>query len=141
MVGVVEQRPWTPTKRRGPIGAEHASPGPAVVQLPHLIGTKLSESKRQAAPAYSFGQRHRGKAETLGPGPAFYNIYGLSVKGKDQPPASSLQSRPKDSKIIETPAPGEYNVEKSGRVVVTSAPKYTFGIKKYDGKPSQTPGK
>lgn len=34
----VRQNPWTPTKRRGPIAAEAASPGPAVVALPTLIG-------------------------------------------------------------------------------------------------------
>lgn len=32
------QRPWTPTKRRGPIAAEYSSPGPACVTLPPLIG-------------------------------------------------------------------------------------------------------
>lgn len=37
-VGGFEQRPWTPTKRRGPIAAEHSSPGPALVQLPSLFG-------------------------------------------------------------------------------------------------------
>lgn len=37
----VRQNPWTPTKRRGPIAAEAASPGPAVVSLPSLIGTLL----------------------------------------------------------------------------------------------------
>lgn len=35
-----EQRPWTPTKRRGPIAAELHSPGPACVQLPQLLGNK-----------------------------------------------------------------------------------------------------
>lgn len=34
----IRQNPWTPTKRRGPIAAEAASPGPAVVSLPTLIG-------------------------------------------------------------------------------------------------------
>lgn len=37
MVGMT-QRPWTPTKRRGPIAAEYSSPGPACVTLPPLIG-------------------------------------------------------------------------------------------------------
>jgi hypothetical protein len=32
------QRPWTPTKRRGPIAAEHNSPGPACVALKTTIG-------------------------------------------------------------------------------------------------------
>lgn len=37
-MGGFEQRPWTPTKRRGPIAAELSSPGPACVQLPQLLG-------------------------------------------------------------------------------------------------------
>lgn len=37
-MGGFEQRPWTPTKRRGPIAAEQSSPGPACVQLPQLLG-------------------------------------------------------------------------------------------------------
>lgn len=39
-MGLVRQNPWTPTKRRGPIAAEAASPGPAVVALPSFIGTR-----------------------------------------------------------------------------------------------------
>lgn len=38
ILGGFEQRPWTPTKRRGPIALEMASPGPACVQLPQLLG-------------------------------------------------------------------------------------------------------
>lgn len=37
-MGGMTQRPWTPTKRRGPIAAEYSSPGPACVTLPPLIG-------------------------------------------------------------------------------------------------------
>lgn len=37
-MGGFEQHAWTPTKRRGPIAAEHSSPGPACVQLPNLLG-------------------------------------------------------------------------------------------------------
>lgn len=36
-MGGFEQRPWTPTKRRGMIAAEHTTPGPAY-QLPQLLG-------------------------------------------------------------------------------------------------------
>lgn len=44
-MGGFEQRPWTPTKRRGPIAAEVQSPGPACVTLPQLLGkTKLFTS-------------------------------------------------------------------------------------------------
>lgn len=37
-MGRFEQRPWTPTKRRGPIAAEMQNPGPACVNLPQLLG-------------------------------------------------------------------------------------------------------
>jgi hypothetical protein len=41
-MGGFEQRPWTPTKRRGPIAAEMHSPGPACVTLPQLLGNCLA---------------------------------------------------------------------------------------------------
>lgn len=37
-MGGLKQRPWTPTKRRGPIAAEYSSPGPACVALSTLVG-------------------------------------------------------------------------------------------------------
>lgn len=172
-MGGFEQKPWTPTKRRGPIAAEFANPGPACVQLPQLLGTRIVESKKTAAPAFSFGSRYLGKHNTFGPGPgesfnfplqgfpvflsikyspfphtttvlhtAQYNVSGLAAKGKDTPPQISLQSRSKPNKIIETPAPGEYHIEKSDKYIVSSAPKYTFGVKKYCGITNyETPGK
>jgi len=41
MGGHIQQRPWTPTKRRGPIAAEFSSPGPASVALPGLVGKNI----------------------------------------------------------------------------------------------------
>jgi hypothetical protein len=41
-MGGFEQKPWTPTKRRGPIAAEHSSPGPAYT-LPQLLGRKFKK--------------------------------------------------------------------------------------------------
>ncbi|KAK0084397.1 hypothetical protein PV326_006269 [Microctonus aethiopoides] len=76
------QRPWTPTRRRGPIAAEFASPGPACVTLPPLLGKTVVDSKRGRAPAFSFGSRHAHKDESPGPGPGQYDVSGLSAKGK-----------------------------------------------------------
>lgn len=104
-----------------------------------ILGTKVVDSKRQAAPAYSFGQRHKPRTESFSPGP-LYNITGLGCKGKDAPPAYCLQSRPKEIPKYLTPAPGEYNIEKSDKMLVKSAPKYTFGVKKPPNPTSQTPG-
>lgn len=36
-----QQNPWTPTPRRGPIAAELKSPGPALVDLPPLLGKSI----------------------------------------------------------------------------------------------------
>lgn len=107
-----------------------------------VLGTRILESKKIAAPAFSFGARHMNKNSTYGPGPAQYNITGLAAKGKDTPPQISLQSRAKAAKIIETPAPGEYHIEKSDKYIVSAAPKFTFGVKKYCGITNyETPGK
>lgn len=51
-MGGFEQRPWTPTKRRGPIAAEMSSPGPACVQLPQLLG-KVNVAIVKASPLCS----------------------------------------------------------------------------------------
>lgn len=106
-----------------------------------VLGTRILESNKTASPAFSFGTRHMNKNQTYGPGPAQYNITGLAAKGKDTPPQISLQSRAKASKIIETPAPGEYHIEKSDKYIVSAAPKFTFGVKKYCGITNySTPG-
>lgn len=42
-MGGHSQRPWTPTKRRGPIAAEYSSPGPACVSLPTYIGKYINK--------------------------------------------------------------------------------------------------
>lgn len=74
-----------------------------------FLGTRVVESRKSAAPAFSFGSRHSFQNKGYGPGPANYNISGLAAKGKDTPPQMSLQSRSKPPKIIETPAPGEFD--------------------------------
>ena len=44
-MGGFEQRPWTPTRRRGPIAAEMQSPGPAYT-LPQLLGKSKNFVKK-----------------------------------------------------------------------------------------------
>jgi hypothetical protein len=60
--------------------------------------------------------------------------------GKDNAPSATLHSRPKGARADMTPAPGDYNPEKSEKVVHDTSPKYTFGLKTQAEKPSQTPG-
>ena len=106
-----------------------------------ILGTRILDSKKSGAPAFSFGSRHQNNSRAYGPGPSAYNITGLAAKGKDTPPQISLQSRAKPNKIIETPGAGDYHIEKSDRYIVSSAPRYTFGVKKYPGlSNNETPG-
>uniref|UniRef100_A0A8D9F3M9 Outer dense fiber protein 3 n=2 Tax=Cacopsylla melanoneura TaxID=428564 RepID=A0A8D9F3M9_9HEMI len=140
-MGGLTQRPWTPTKRRGPIAAEFSGPGPACVTLPTTFGHSPSDSKKGRSPSYSFGSRHGGKNDSIGPGPGQYNVTGLSAKGKDSPPAASLHSRAKEHKSDSMPAPGDYNPEKSEHSLSNhdNAPKFTFGLKTQPAKPVNTP--
>lgn len=62
------------------------------------------------------------------------------LSGKDTPPASTLHSRPRDQQTESTPAPGDYNPEKSEKVIHDASPKYTFGLKTQVEKTSSTPG-
>lgn len=102
------------------------------------LGVRVPDSRRQAAPAYSFGsRRNKDQCDSIGPGPAQYNVSGLGAKGKDTPPAMSLQSRPKAKSQFLTPAPGEYNIDRADK---NMAPKYTFGLKTVADKPKETPG-
>ncbi|KAJ8951759.1 hypothetical protein NQ318_012610 [Aromia moschata] len=138
-MGGMTQRPWTPTKRRGPIAAEFSGPGPACVSLPSYIGKKTSESNSGRSPSYSFGARHNDKLENIGPGPGQYNVTGLSAKGKDTPPSLSLHGRAKEHKPDNFPAPGSYDPDKAEKVTHDNAPKFTFGLKTNVEKPLDTP--
>lgn len=60
--------------------------------------------------------------------------------GKDAAQASSLHGRTKSTKQEVTPAPGDYNPEKAGKIIMDSSPKYSFGIKTQTEKISCTPG-
>lgn len=66
----------------------------------------MPDSKKKAAPSYSFGHKLGSKYDTFGPGPAQYNVTGLRAKGRDYPRAATLQSRPKELTRFQNPGPG-----------------------------------
>lgn len=65
----------------------------------------------------------------------------MGNKGKDTPPAATLQSRHKEMSKFSTPAPGEYDIQKAVKAINQSTPKYTFGQKLATEKLDTTPGK
>lgn len=70
---------------------------------------------------------------------AFLYPHKRYISGKDIPHASTLHGRPKEQRLDNFPAPGDYNPEKSERSTHDTSPKYTFGIKTQTEKPNQTP--
>ncbi|XP_022238244.1 outer dense fiber protein 3-like isoform X2 [Limulus polyphemus] len=135
----VQQRPWTPTKRRGPIAAEYTSPGPAAFTLPSTIGAGGRELTGTKSPAFSFGIKTEEKREVIKPGPGSYNISGISQKGKDIVQAPTISGRLQEPAPFKTPAPGAYSPEKAGKTVLNGSPSYTFGNKAKDPKQDNFP--
>lgn len=61
------------------------APGWLNIYLFWLTGyKKIAESQKPTATSFSFGKRHTHNArnDTDGPGPANYDVSGLSTKGK-----------------------------------------------------------
>ncbi|CAN7995146.1 unnamed protein product, partial [Ixodes hexagonus] len=137
----VQQRPWTPTKRRGPIASDFKTPGPGSFTIPSTIGHQSSTNvtKGSKAPSYTFGAKIEEKKDLFVPGPGTYNIAGISEKGKETVPAPFIGAKIKEPEGFKTPAPGAYNPEKADSVL-NAAPSYTFGAKIKDPKPADIPG-
>ena len=119
------------TKPRGPVGAMYSSPGPAVYQLPGLLGQNTHDprSTQNKAPAYCFGVRHGKLKDDCSPGPQYHPDAKYYRDGKDGTPQYSLFSRPKTGTQFHTPGPGAYSPESSGPVSKYEAPKYSFGTR------------
>lgn len=123
---------------------------------------KVADSLKPTAASYSFGKKHAhaAKDDTVGPGPANYDVYGLSTKGscrifhlefshcrffcfhqyigKVNPREISLASRPQPLKQFTTPAPGDYDVAVHSSSKMKKG--YTFGHPNLNYKSSNTPG-
>ncbi|CAG2176411.1 unnamed protein product, partial [Oppiella nova] len=103
----------TPTKRRGPIGAEFSSPGPAIVSLPSTFGPNRGDQRKSTSPAYSFGSKYEEKRNVKTPGPGEYDVEGMTRVGKDWTPSAFVGAKIKDPEPFNTPAPTHYSPEKS----------------------------
>ncbi|XP_022253542.1 outer dense fiber protein 3-B-like [Limulus polyphemus] len=137
----VQQRPWTPTKRRGPIAAEHKGPGPASISLPSTFGPTSKDASHSKSPSYTFGVKVEEKRKDYTPGPGTYEISGISEKGKETVPAPSISGRMKEPEKFKTPAPGAYTPENCDKTVLNGSPSFSFGAKLKEHKKDNFPGK
>ncbi|GIY11442.1 uncharacterized protein CDAR_374311 [Caerostris darwini] len=136
---VVQQRQWTPTKRRGPIAGEWQTPGPADITLPSTLGPRKRDITRAKSPAFTFSGKHEEKVKFTTPGPGSYNVSGVRRTGKEVQQGKTISGRTKDPQPFKTPSPGEYTPEKCQKVVLNKSPAYSFGHKGKDAKPSDIP--
>lgn len=117
---------WRPHKARGPIGAHFKSPGPKY-GLPVALGAKEHDKRKNMAPSYSFGTRHKQFDGSKTPGPAAYGIKkNFTRKGNDGTPQYSLYDRHKELRPFSTPGPGTYKPEASGQSAYYKAPVYSL---------------
>lgn len=103
MIGHISQRPWTPTKRRGPIAAEFSGPGPAWVTLPSLIG-------KASAPSSSLHYRHPEPKPFITPAPGSYCPEKADESVQPSAAKFSFGHRTNIDIKNNTPAPNVYNV-------------------------------
>lgn len=129
------------TKRRGPIAAEHNSPGP-IYPPKNLVGAFEHDprSSHLKGPAYSFGVRHGKWRDDSGPGPAYYPDPRINRTGRDGAPHFSLYGRPSDRRGYTVPGPGAYSPEHSGPTTARAQPAYSFGLRHRGRRTDDIPG-
>lgn len=104
----------------------------------------MPESRKKTASSFSMSSIPKAHFQTVGPGPANYDVTGLSAKGRVVPRETSMGIKPEPLKQFKTPGPGDYDVEKTGKSKLMSSGVvrgFTFGHPNMHAKSSATPGK
>merc|ERR1712113_614689 len=130
---------WRPHRPRGPISAQFKSPGPKY-GLPAALGNpQMHDKRKNIAPAYSFGVKHKNFTNNHSPGPKFNIEASLTRHGRSGAPHYSLYSRTQSAKAFNTPGPGTYRNE-NVKVTHKGAPKYSLSSRAKSGGTNKTPG-
>ncbi|XP_064629066.1 ciliary microtubule associated protein 1A-like [Lineus longissimus] len=107
------------------IEAMERGPGPGRYRLPPQLGHLEHDTRRNRAPAYSFGIKTSPYSERT-PGPSYSIDSALTRFGRDGTFRYSMLGRHALTKAYNTPAPGAYNPE---HVIIDKgslAPKYSL---------------
>jgi len=130
---------WRPHRPRGPISGQFKSPGPKYA-LPSALGNAQQHDKRKnIAPSYSFGLRHKSFTNSHSPGPKFNIEASLTRHGRSGAPQYSIYSRAKSAQIFNTPGPGTYRNE-DVKASFSAAPKYSLSSRAKSGSSKKSPG-
>lgn len=125
-------------RKRPMIGAMFRGPGPAAYQLPGSTGYIGHDYTKHKKAAYSFGSRTWKNQQSLGPGPK-YRITDVTRFGVEGTPKYTLKSRTNLQGKFQTPAPWDYQAEKSPVQKHAYPPHYSFGLRTPYGKRDNNP--
>uniref|UniRef100_A0A1I8NPF3 Uncharacterized protein n=1 Tax=Stomoxys calcitrans TaxID=35570 RepID=A0A1I8NPF3_STOCA len=123
----IEQKPWSPTKRKGKNTSEKLRGKPSYKSIAPLLGPNIIDSRKRSAPAFSFGRNDTRRQNIIDEGPAKYNVAGVYNKGIHKPPAFTIKSRPKDITKCIGPEATKYKIESAFKATTNSIPSYSFG--------------
>lgn len=116
---------WTPTRPRGPIGAQFAAPGPKYL-LPGSTGFEQHDVRKRVMPAYTMAGRTVMKEYARSPGPIYKIAKYTTRHGLDGAPVYSCAKKIPPLKPFSNPGPGTYAPERSGPSASHRAPVYTL---------------
>uniref|UniRef100_A0A182VZC3 Uncharacterized protein n=1 Tax=Anopheles minimus TaxID=112268 RepID=A0A182VZC3_9DIPT len=102
-------------------------PGPAAYALPTEVGYNQHDPRKERKPMYSMRPTFKTRYETIGPGPATYDLKKQTHVGGPRDPKFSLASRLQPLKADMTPGPGAHNNHLVPTMKCKRAPQYTFG--------------
>ncbi|XP_008117394.1 protein CIMAP1C [Anolis carolinensis] len=124
------------------ISAKYKGPGPGKYGRHPCTGIKDHDFTKYTEPAYTMRVKSYEKmiAFVESPGPCYFVDPSLSHLGIWKPASFRMQQGRKVTKIIPTPAPNEYYVEKIHPIEEPNAPAYTIGVRTCYCESSPTPG-
>uniref|UniRef100_A0A182PGN5 Uncharacterized protein n=1 Tax=Anopheles epiroticus TaxID=199890 RepID=A0A182PGN5_9DIPT len=109
------------------MSAKNKGPGPAAYGLPPEIGFNQHDPRKERKPMYTMRPAFKTRFDTLGPGPAVYDLKKITRVGGPREPKYSLAARLNERKLEMVPGPGAHNNHLVPTMKCKRPPLYSFG--------------
>uniref|UniRef100_A0A182NS40 Outer dense fiber protein 3 n=1 Tax=Anopheles dirus TaxID=7168 RepID=A0A182NS40_9DIPT len=106
---------------------KNKGPGPAAYSLPREVGYEHHDPRKDRKPMYTMQRRGSTRFETIGPGPANYDLKQITRVGAPRDPKYSLAKRIKERNPDLMPGPGAHNNHLVPTMKCKRPPLYSFG--------------
>ncbi|XP_053670443.1 outer dense fiber protein 3-like protein 2 [Anopheles nili] len=106
---------------------KNRGPGPAAYMLPTEVGYNQHDPRKDRKPMYTMRPPAKLNYQTLGPGPATYDLKKQTRIGGPRDPIYSLAARLKEMKQEQIPGPGAHNNHIVPTMKCKRPPMYSFG--------------